>query len=209
MPFQAIKQKSKAAIKQLQIGLSARYAEEVMNDIYHSLAQASDNLKQTLNEKMPSISTDDEAHIALQGEISDSSFLHKRTAKLACEMRLVVFYKAIEISIADMLHFCGLFTKDELKLVCKHKELKKLFKHTIGDIEDILGYPAYSELKSINDCILYSGKVNKDLAQFSGWKEDKKLKPEKLEDAYWRLKPDVDIFLCEIKGKLVNKIRQF
>jgi hypothetical protein len=122
-------------------------------------------------------------------------------------MRLIAFYKAIEISIEDMLNFCGLFNKDELKLIYKQKELKKLFKNTIGDIEAILGYQAYNELRNIHDCILHSGRVNKELAQFSGWKEDKKLKPEKLEDAYWRLKPDVDIFLCEVKGKLIHKIR--
>ena len=33
MPFQKMKQKSKSAIKQLQIALSACYAEEVMNGI--------------------------------------------------------------------------------------------------------------------------------------------------------------------------------
>lgn len=205
MPFQKMKQKSKLAIKQLQIALSARYAEEVMNGIYNSLSQASDSLKQSLADKMPDMNVANDSD--LFEDTSDTAFLYKRTAKLACEMRIIAFYKAIEISIADMLSFCGLFNKDELKLIYKHKELKKLFKQAIGDIEAILGYQAYNELRNIHDCILHSGRVDKELAQFSGWKEDKKLKPEKLEDAYWRLKPDVDIFLCEVKGKLIKKIR--
>jgi hypothetical protein len=205
MPFQTMKQKSKSAIKQLQIALSARYAEDVMNGIYNSLSQASNSLKQSLADKMPDINIANDSD--LFEETSDTAFLYKRTAKLACEMRIIAFYKAIEISIEDMLNFCGLFNKDELKLLYKHKELKKLFKQTIGDIETILGYQAYNELRNIHDCILHSGRVDKELAQFSGWKEDKKLKPEKLEDAYWRLKPDVDIFLCEVKGKLIKKIR--
>lgn len=205
MPFQKMKQKSKSAIKQLQIALSARYAEEVMNGIYNSLSQASDSLKQSLADKMPDMNVANDSD--LFEDTSDTAFLYKRTAKLACEMRIIAFYKAIEISIADMLSFCGLFNKDELKLIYKHKELKKLFKQAIGDIEAILGYQAYNELRNIHDCILHSGRVDKELAQFSGWKEDKKLKPEKLEDAYWRLKPDVDIFLCEVKGKLIKKIR--
>ncbi len=200
-----MQQKSKSAIKQLQVALSAHYAEEVVDSIYHALAQASDSLKQTLGEKAPMLTPTPAENVA--HEMSESDFLYKRTAKLACEMRLCVLYKAIEIAIEDMLNFCGLFTKEELKLIYKHKELKKLFKKTIGDIENVLGYQAYYELKTLNDCILHSGRVDKNLAQFPGWKQDKKLKPEKLDDAYWRLKPDVDIFLCEVKGKLINKLR--
>jgi len=201
MSFQSMKQQSKRALTQLNISLAGNYAEEMMNGVYNAVTHARASFKPNLNEKS------EEDNAPFLEEISDEDFLSKRTTELACEMRLVAFHKTIEMAIKDMLGFCGLFSKEELKLIYKHKELKKLFKKTLCDLEDLIGYSAYDELRCINNCIKNAGRVDKELAQFSGWKENKKLKPEKLDDAYWRLKPDVDIFLCEIKSKLIKKIR--
>lgn len=196
------------SIKKLQITFAADYNQQMIDNISDLAVSGNNQNDKQRTIHLEQINSDKSLSRTqireLSEYISDDHYIESKSLELVKKLQIVGFYLTIEKSIKDIMKLSDLFDEDEINYSFRINDLKKSFKNKACDLKQLNGFIEFDELRCINNCIKHGGYVGSELAVYGNWIENQKL--EKLDEAYYRLKDDVQIFINNIKDEIIKKI---
>jgi hypothetical protein len=180
---------------------------------YESIDRMIANLKSFAGAEHAKIEQDVSALATSDGEpddiawekhlLNEEHFLLDESIALANELSIVALYKNVEISTKRAV--TTTFADVSARSLFKIRDMKDALKRKGIDIEKLPSFPAFDELRCINNDVKHNGKVSSELAQYAGWMLGKDL--EHLDIAYDRLAPGAASYVRELVGELLKQVK--
>ena len=184
--------------EEFQKNLDKNLDHRDIDDFRILLHDSVDRQYQKLEELCNSVSKDNPLYLDyLEGQQQSVVFI----SFLGDELSILALYKKVEIQTLIVIKRCvpSLFVCGKNKKSPYYNILRNIKKELPSfNVEKVLGYMAFNELRLLNNSIKHDGLVSEDLATFfpSWGKAGVELKG--LGDAYIRLLPEIKTFVSDL-----------
>jgi hypothetical protein len=164
----------KNSLERMQIMFLTDLDLNVMMDLLSGSDVYTQHVKKQVTKMAESIEADvnlsiDEKQSQLEF-LSDDIYYAEQAQELAEELALIGLSKTLEIRIYKAAAASKLFSKTKLKELYRTEKFIKHFEDVGINVESILHFDKFNELKLINNCIKHSGDVSQPLADLDSKK---------------------------------------